>query len=170
MLQGWKGINRTTIGFDNSPLSVPGTTIIYGTRATLHCLRPVSGSLPSRGARSGLRGLDVIPIMVSIEDDNGIFVDTGCLQIIKEGLYRGIKIIGGSKVSMMVSSLVFCQWESNLIPYQTGCVRIVVGNCDEFGIEGEAACKCSKYWMESANMILSFKPYWKEFSSVAGEK
>ena len=74
--------------------------------------------------------------MVSIEDDNGIFVDTGCLQIIKEGLYRGIKIIGGSKVSIDGFVIGFCQWESNLIPYQTGCVRIVVGNCDEFGIEG----------------------------------
>ena len=73
--------------------------------------------------------------MVSINDDDGFFIEIAFFEIVKEGLDSTVQIVGCLEIA--IDSLIFGlgQGETKLIACQIASIGIVIGHRDILGIK-----------------------------------
>ena len=73
--------------------------------------------------------------MVSVDDNDGFFIETTFFEIVKEGLNSTIQIVSRLEVAIDRFIFGFGQWETKLIACQIASIGIVIGHRDILGIK-----------------------------------
>ncbi len=73
--------------------------------------------------------------MVSVDDDDGFFIEATFFEIVKEGLDGTVQIVGGLEVAIDCFIFGFSQGETKLIACQIASIGIVIGYRDILGIK-----------------------------------
>ena len=73
--------------------------------------------------------------MVSVDDDDGFFIEATFFEIVKEGLDGTIQIVSCLEVAVDCFIFGFSQWETKLIARQIASIGIVIGYRDILSIK-----------------------------------
>ena len=73
--------------------------------------------------------------MVSVDDDDGFFIEVTFFEIVKEGLDSTVQIVGCLEIAIDRFIFGFGQGETKLIASQIASIRIVIGHRDILSIK-----------------------------------
>ena len=97
-------------------------------------IRPVLRSLANQGSQVRIAGVGNA-IMVSVNDDDGFFIEATFFEIVKEGFDGTVQIVGCLEVAIDCFIFGFGQGETKLIANQIASIGIVIGHRDILGIK-----------------------------------